>query len=81
VWEGSVNLSFPLSPLFLRGHGSRCTRILQLPGEVMVTRPRVYHQVINLGPTLDLAVNFATPSWLEKGVHAKACKQARPYFL
>jgi len=59
----------------------RLTRTLQLPGRVIITRPRGYHKVINLCSTLASAANFATPTWLKEGVKAKVCKVECPFYL
>lgn len=55
------NLIVP--PSVLRQWGVRFHIHVHRPGEVMVTFPNTYHAVINTGPNLAEALNFAEDGW------------------
>lgn len=58
---------FLLHPEWFRMHGIPLVRIVQKPGEYIVTFPRGYHFGVNLGFNVNEACNFATPSWIDWG--------------
>ena len=47
-----------LTPHFLDRAGMRYRVVTQLPGQIVVTLPGTYHQVINQGANIAVAVNF-----------------------
>ena len=66
--------TFVASPDFLqKKHDLRVNRVTQFAGEIMITFPYGYHQGFNYGFNCAEAVNFALPSWVEKGQLADYC--------
>lgn len=63
-------LALLYSPLALQAAGVPVRRIIQQPGEVVVTTPRGYHAGFNAGYNHAMACNFAVPSWIEYGMCA-----------
>lgn len=49
-------------------------RIVQNPGEFIVTFPHGYHAGFNSGLNCNEAINFATDRWIEYGIHATHCR-------
>ena len=49
------------------------TKIIQNPGEFVVTMNSGYHAGFNLGFNMAEAVNFATPDWLPEFPKFKSC--------
>lgn len=47
-----------LTPELLEKAGIRFRQVQQLPGQIVVTLPATYHQVINQGPNIAVAVNL-----------------------
>lgn len=62
-----------ISPSVLRQNGIRVGRIIQHPGEFVVTSPGAYHGGFNQGFNCAEAVNFATEKWVEIGRNASRC--------
>ncbi|KAK8965837.1 putative lysine-specific demethylase ELF6 [Platanthera guangdongensis] len=54
-----------LSPEVLVASGIPCCRLVQRPGEFVVTFPRAYHVGFSHGFNCGEAANFATPEWLK----------------
>ncbi|TVU48357.1 hypothetical protein EJB05_07991, partial [Eragrostis curvula] len=54
-----------MSPEVLVAHGVPCCRLVQYPGEFVVTFPRAYHVGFSHGFNCGEAANFATPQWLK----------------
>lgn len=54
--------------------GIRMIKATHYPGEFMISRASAYHAGFNSGYNLAEAVNFALPSWIEKGRKAGVCK-------
>ena len=61
-----LNLMFP--PHQLQRHGIRCYRVLQGPGDLIVTLPAAYHAGFSLGLNMTEAMNFASHDWLPVAV-------------
>jgi len=59
-----------LSPILLQEKGVPVYKLLQYPGEFVVTFPRAYHGGFSMGPNVGEAVNFATYGWIDAGAHA-----------
>jgi hypothetical protein len=62
-----------VSPSILQSHGIPITRVIQYPGEFIVTMPRSYHAGFNFGFNCNEAVNFALPRWIPLGRIATVC--------
>ena len=58
------------SPILLRKADIPVCKILQHPGEFIVTFPRAFHGGFSMGPNIGEAVNFATPDWISHGADA-----------
>jgi hypothetical protein len=56
-----------ISPRLLQQNGVPVYKIVQYPGEYVVTFPRSFHCGFSLGPNIGEAVNFATPDWISVG--------------
>lgn len=65
--------SFLASPRILANAGIALNRVVQLPGEFILTYPKGYHSGFNLGFNCAESVNFATEKWLPMGRVAKSC--------
>lgn len=65
--------SFLASPRTLANAGIILNRVVQLPGEFILTYPKGYHSGFNLGFNCAESINFATERWLPLGRVAKAC--------
>ncbi|KAK4701976.1 hypothetical protein P7C70_g4248, partial [Phenoliferia sp. Uapishka_3] len=65
--------SFLASPRVLANMGITLNRVVQLPGEFILTYPKGYHSGFNLGFNAAESINFATERWLPLGKVAKAC--------
>ncbi|EFJ29606.1 hypothetical protein SELMODRAFT_440762 [Selaginella moellendorffii] len=61
-----------LSPEVLVAAGVPCCRLVQNPGEYVITFPRAYHLGFSHGFNCGEAANFATPAWLEVAREAAA---------
>jgi len=58
------------SPRLLQNSDVGVCKILQYPGEFVVTFPRAFHGGFSLGPNAGEAVNFATHDWIAYGSDA-----------
>lgn len=58
------------SPRLLQQGGVPVYKILQKPGEFVVTFPRAFHGGFSYGPNCGEAVNFATHDWISQGADA-----------
>ena len=54
-------------PTRLTELGVPCCRVVQRPGEFIVTLPRAYHSGVNCGVTINEAVNVSGPGWMKFG--------------
>jgi hypothetical protein len=58
------------SPRLLQNAEVPITKLLQYPGEYVVTFPRAFHGGFSMGPNIGEAVNFATHDWIAHGSDA-----------
>ena len=70
---GLMEKTTMFSPKLLLDRGIPVYRIIQQPGEFVVTFPRAYHGGFSQGFNIGEAVNFATSDWLPYG--SNACRQ------
>merc|ERR1711964_449263 len=56
-----------VSPAVLKSHGCPVYRVLQEPGQFVVTWPAAYHAGFSHGFNICEAVNFAVPQWISFG--------------
>ncbi|CAN1149007.1 Lysine-specific demethylase ELF6 [Linum perenne] len=68
-----------LSPEVLVSSGIPCCRLIQNPGEFVVTFPRAYHVGFSHGFNCGEAANFSTPQWLEVAKEAAVRRAAMNY--
>ncbi|ODV64207.1 histone demethylase, partial [Ascoidea rubescens DSM 1968] len=59
-----------VSPFEIVDHGIECYYANQLPGEYIITFPKVYHSGFNCGFNFNEAVNFTTNDWFNLGSEA-----------
>jgi hypothetical protein len=62
-----------VSPLRLKKAGIPFTRMVQYPGDAMITLPAGYHFGFNTGFNIAEATNFAVPEWVAYGKLANVC--------
>ncbi|KRY89410.1 Lysine-specific demethylase 4A [Trichinella pseudospiralis] len=62
-----------LHPLKIDSAGIPVRRVVQLPGQFILTYPGAYHSGFNFGYNCAEAINFAMKSWIEYGLNAKFC--------
>ena len=55
-----------MDPVVLRNNGIKVRKIVQNPGEFVITRARGYHAGFNSGYNIAEAVNFAIFNWIEE---------------
>ena len=63
-----------ISPTLLEQNGIPFTRMMQQPGEFVVTYPGSYHSGFNCGYNCAESCNFATEAWVEIGEDAGVCE-------
>ena len=63
-----------ISPTLLEQNGIPFTRMMQKPGEFVVTYPGSYHSGFNCGYNCAESCNFATEAWVEIGEDAGVCE-------
>ncbi|WCJ19298.1 Lysine-specific demethylase JMJ705 [Euphorbia peplus] len=68
-----------LSPEMVVSSGIPCCRLVQNPGEFVVTFPRAYHVGFSHGFNCGEAANFATPQWLKVAKEAAVRRAAMNY--
>ncbi|CAL1374252.1 unnamed protein product [Linum trigynum] len=68
-----------LSPELVVSSGIPCCRLIQNPGEFVVTFPRAYHVGFSHGFNCGEAANFSTPQWLEVAKEAAVRRAAMNY--
>lgn len=68
-----------LSPEVVIASGIPCCRLIQNPGEFVVTFPRAYHVGFSHGFNCGEAANFGTPQWLEVAKEAAVRRAAMSY--
>lgn len=73
--------SFLASPHHLANAGLSLNKVVQLPGEIILTYPFGYHSGFNLGFNCAESVNFATEAWIEIGRKAKSCACANDSYV
>ena len=55
-------------PHRLRAAGVPVTRVVQQPGEIVITFPRGYHAGFSAGANVGEAANFGLPHWFAHGL-------------
>ncbi|CAK7325444.1 unnamed protein product [Dovyalis caffra] len=68
-----------LSPEAIISSGIPCCRLVQNPGEFVVTFPRAYHVGFSHGFNCGEAANFGTPEWLKVAKEAAVRRAAMNY--
>ncbi|XP_043699581.1 lysine-specific demethylase SE14 isoform X1 [Telopea speciosissima] len=68
-----------LSPEVVVASGIPCCRLVQNPGEFVVTFPRAYHVGFSHGFNCGEAANFGTPQWLKVAKDAAVRRAAMNY--
>ncbi|KAJ6717646.1 LYSINE-SPECIFIC DEMETHYLASE ELF6-RELATED [Salix purpurea] len=68
-----------LSPEAIISSGIPCCRLVQNPGEFVVTFPRAYHVGFSHGFNCGEAANFGTPQWLKVAKEAAVRRAAMNY--
>ncbi|XP_068639777.1 lysine-specific demethylase ELF6-like isoform X1 [Aristolochia californica] len=68
-----------MSPEIIVASGIPCCRLVQNPGEFVVTFPRAYHVGFSHGFNCGEAANFATPKWLKVAKEAAVRRAAMNY--
>ena len=63
-----------ISPTLLEQNGIPFTKMMQHPGEFVVTYPGSYHSGFNVGFNCAESCNFATEEWVEIGEEAGICE-------
>ena len=53
-----------IHPSIMRRNGIKVARIVQHPGQAVVTMPNAFHSGFNLGFNMAAAINIATPGWV-----------------
>ena len=66
-----INKTTMFCPKLLIENGVRVYRIVQNPGEYVLTFPQAYHGGFSTGFNLGEAVNFATRNWYKYGIEAE----------
>ena len=73
-----------VSPKYLRANGVDVRKLIQRPGEFVITFPRSYHAGFSTGFNIAEAVNFGSNSWLQHGIEAfdiyRKTKEVIPIF-
>lgn len=64
-------LTTMVSPPWLMEQGVQVSRLVQRPGEFVITFPGAYHSEFSLAWNVSESVNFATLDWIK---HGRACK-------
>jgi histone demethylase JARID1 len=70
VFTGVLQVRAVVDPLTLRQAGVAVHRLVQHPGEYVVTLPQAFHAGVSLGLNLGEAVNFGLADWLPYGWQA-----------
>ncbi len=65
-----------ISPAVLQQNSIKYYRMVQNPGDFVITYPGSYHAGFNMGFNIAESTNFATNAWIEIGATAKACECA-----
>ena len=60
-------------PAALEERGIKVHRIEHRPGQIMIVAPGAYHWRFNAGFNIAEAINFASLTWIECGLHARLC--------
>ncbi|GLT70150.1 hypothetical protein SLA2020_422470 [Shorea laevis] len=68
-----------VSPELVVASGIPCCRLVQNPGEFVVTFPRAYHVGFSHGFNCGEAANFGTPQWLQVAKEAAVRRAAMNY--
>lgn len=66
-----------LSPGALHSAGITVHAISQHPGHAIFTFPASHHQGFNVGPNINIAVNYARQTWLIDGLKMRHCTCSR----
>jgi len=65
--QAVMHKQFLVHPDTLRDHGIVCSRIVQQPGDLIITHPGAFHFGYNTGFNIAEATNFATSEWYTGG--------------
>eukprot|EP00884_Botryococcus_braunii_P020057 jgi/Botrbrau1/6735/Bobra.0324s0021.1 len=65
--------AFLAMPSWLEKHGIHVIKVVQQPGEFIISAPGAYHSGFNFGFNCAESTNFATESWLQYGAQAQSC--------
>ena len=66
--------NFHIDPKLLLEAGIKVTRVVQQPGDFVITFPRSYHTGYNSGANVAEAANFACPLWMDCAGSLKKCE-------
>lgn len=62
-----------IPPSTLRANGIKFSRIVQFPGDFVVSFYGEYHSGFNVGYNVAESINFSTPEWPEFCINQKTC--------
>eukprot|EP00184_Porphyridium_aerugineum_P006874 CAMPEP_0184706712 /NCGR_PEP_ID=MMETSP0313-20130426/36895_1 /TAXON_ID=2792 /ORGANISM="Porphyridium aerugineum, Strain SAG 1380-2" /LENGTH=1027 /DNA_ID=CAMNT_0027168273 /DNA_START=213 /DNA_END=3297 /DNA_ORIENTATION=- len=65
------NINTMMNPAVLVKNGVKVFRLVQHPGEIIITVPESYHAGFSTGYNCAEAVNFALPNWFPKGLFSE----------
>lgn len=65
--------TFLINPSILLNKKIKIHKVLQKPGEFIITLGKCYHAGFNMGYNCAEAVNFANRNWIRFGFKAKSC--------
>lgn len=68
VNEALAQKTTMFDPSLLVAAGVPVTRVVQQPGELVITFPRGYHAGFSTGTNVGEAANFSLPRWFEHGL-------------
>jgi hypothetical protein len=63
-----------IDPATLVKRGIDITRVVQYPGDIVVTFPTGWHSGFNVGFNCAEAVNFVVDQWIPYGMEARVCR-------
>ena len=65
--------TFLVNPSIILKKKIKVHKVLQNPGEFVITLGKCYHAGFNMGYNCAEAVNFANKNWINFGIKAKSC--------